>query len=176
MLKIYEYRRFFYPIIIVIVVGAWFYCYFSKSQVTTVILVRHADRTGESLNALGLARAQELSRVLEECNISAIYASNIPRTQETAQPLADHLSLTLNIYDPANLAALAEDIKSNHRGEVVLVVGHSDTVTPTIGLLGISPQPDLIPPSEFDHLYIVTFGRCIYPRLLKMEYGANTPL
>ncbi len=177
MIKINDYRRFILPIVIIICFCGWLFCYFSISPVTTVILVRHGDRdpTGNDLNGLGLARAQELARVLDECPITTIYASNVSRTQQTAQPLATQLGLTLQIYDPANLQALTDEIKSQHTGEIVLVVGHSDSVSPTIELLGISPPPSLIPGNEFDHLYIVTFGRRTTTRMLKMEYGVNTP-
>lgn len=177
MLKFITFRWYAFPIILICGLCYYFFCYLWVSPLTTVILVRHGDRTGEELNDLGLARAQELKRVLSTSNITTIYASTVNRTQQTAQPLATQLGLQLHIYNPNNLQAeLVDDIKLHHRGEVILVVGHSDTVSPTIGLLGVSPAPPLIPGNEFDNLYVVTFGRKVVSKLVQMKYGAPTPL
>ena len=57
---------------------------------TRIILVRHTERPDgvDTLNAVGLARAEELSRVLAKADVEIIFASNRYRTQQTAQPLA----------------------------------------------------------------------------------------
>ena len=159
MEKFIKFRWYVFPVILICGICSYFWYYFWLTPLTTVILVRHADKTGEELNTLGLARAQELKRVLSESNITTIYASNVNRTQQTALPLATLLGLNLHIYNPNNLQTeLVDDIRLNHRGEVVLVVGHSNTISPTIGMLGISSPPPNIPDTEFDNLYVVYFG------------------
>ena len=177
MEKNIRYLRYLIPALVIICICCFVFCYYFKTPVTTVILVRHADRTGsiDQLNADGIARAQELARVLDVAGITNIYASTYNRTQQTASPLATQLGITVVTYDAGNLPDLVNDIKSNHKGEVTLVVGHSNTVLPTIGLLGITPVPPDIPEYEFDHLYIVTFGKQVTTRMIKMEYGADTP-
>src|SRR4029453_9075189 len=81
----------------VVVVFAYF-ATFSR-PVTTIILVRHAEKNIEpnnpnpNLSPAGQARAQELVRVLGNAGITAIYATQFVRTQQTAQPLATHLGL-----------------------------------------------------------------------------------
>lgn len=171
---------YFYPYIITILIFCciflYVFCIYTFSPVTSVILVRHADRAGtaDSLNALGDIRAQELDRVLHEAGISAIYASEFNRTQATAHDLASSLGITLEIYDPNNISALVDAIMANNKGEVILVVGHSNTVPETIGLLGISPQPPDIDHDEYDHMYHLTLSDHTLPRLIKMEYGADT--
>lgn len=172
-----RFNRYLVPILIIVCFCLYLFCWYLKSPVTTVILVRHADRTGsvDQLNTNGFARAQELSRVLYEANISAIYTSTFNRTQQTANPIATALGISVDIYDAGNIADLVEDITTNHKGEVILVVGHSNTVPETIGLLGISPVPPEIPHSEYNHMYLVTKNNKSIPRMIKMEYGNDTP-
>lgn len=172
-------------IIAVLIVGCFFsywWCCYLKTSVTTVILVRHADRTGteENINtSLGVPRAEELARVLGNANISAIYTSTANRTQQTAQPLAAQLGITPETYPIANLdvdlPALADEIKTQHRGKVVLVVGHSNTVPQTINHLGYAPALSDIPHAEYDNMYILTLSKKTSARLVKLKYGAHTP-
>src|SRR4030095_14351548 len=82
-----------------VVVFAYF-ATFSR-PVTTVILVRHAEKNIEpnnpnpNLSPAGEARAQELVRILGSSGITAIYASQFVRTQQTVQPLATRLGLPI---------------------------------------------------------------------------------
>jgi broad specificity phosphatase PhoE len=177
MKKITIYLKYILPALILGFICCYFFCCYVKSPVTTIILIRHADRAGseDQLNSAGEARAQELVRILDEANISAIYASSANRAQQTANPLATQLGLSILTYDSNNLQALVNEIKNQHRGKVVLVVGHSDTVPVIIGLLGIQPAPGAIPGNEFDNLFIVTLNKRSIPRMIKIEYGAYTP-
>jgi len=125
---------------------------------TTLFLVRHADvlaGTNPHLSAAGQARAHELDRVLGGTGIAAIYASEFTRTQETAQPLAASLGLTVKVLGAGSPAAIVQDTRTNHPGHTVLVVGHSDTIPEIIGLCG-GPQIPAIAPTEFDRLYVLT--------------------
>jgi len=170
-----KFNKWYYIFPIIILCCFVIYCWFFYPLPQTVFLVRHADKQGNSdaLSAAGEARAQELSRVLRHADIVAIYASEFNRTQETAAPIATDLGLTVILYNANDLAALANQIKSNHSGQNVLVVGHSNTVPSTIGLLGISPQPPNIPEQEYDHLYIVIRHSKILNKLIKLRYGTS---
>lgn len=165
------------PIFILVPMVLWLVCYFFITNPTTVFLVRHADRLEglDSISPTGLIRANELKRVMDEANIDVVYASQYNRTQETAAPLATALGLTVQLYSTDNIAQLATDIKTTHKGKRILVVGHSNTVPQTIGALGFSPQPADIPEAEYDHLYLAIIHAKISNQLIKMEYGANTP-
>lgn len=108
----------------------------SSGCVTTVLVVRHAERANSSSTSPisdpeGKNRARALAHVASEAGVSAIYATEYLRTQQTAQPLADRLGLPIDtsFADPS---ALAEKILSDHVGDTVLVVGHSNTVGPII--------------------------------------------
>ncbi|MEK7249295.1 MAG: histidine phosphatase family protein, partial [Bacteroidota bacterium] len=74
---------------------AW-YCWYSP--VTTIILVRHAERLNDtdttSISEVGIQRAQALAHVVSAAGVSKIYVSEKVRTQQTAATTAIALSIT----------------------------------------------------------------------------------
>jgi broad specificity phosphatase PhoE len=149
-----------------------------KPRVTVVLVVRHADRDGtnDALTAAGVARAKELAEVAAKAGVSAVYATATTRARDTAKPLAERLHLPVEEY--ANEAEAASRIASGHAGDVVLVVGHSNTTT---GLAEAITGQDLYPTpanpltDDFDNLLVVakpvggTGGSVI-----NLQYGADS--
>jgi len=158
------------------------FAYFSTFErpMTTVILIRHAEKNIEpanpdpDLSPAGQTRAQELARMFGDAGIKAIYATQYKRTQQTVKPLADKLGLTAISVDARNTAELVKQIRAQHNGEVVLVSGHNNTVPEIIAALG-GPTLPVIPETEFDNLYVVTIYRVGSAKLLKMKYGSPMP-
>ena len=89
---------------------------------------------------------------------------------QTAQPLASHLGISTTPYSDS--VALGSTIKTSHAGEVVFVVGHSDTVPDIIQALGGEAMPDLM---EYDNLFMVTLCGSNDVKVVHMEYGALSP-
>lgn len=145
---------------------------------TTLLIVRHADRagTGDALDASGALRAKDLARVSERAGISAIYHSDTVRARDTAAPLARALGLVPIERSATDVAGLVAAILSDHRGQRVLVVGHSNTVPQIISAAGGPPSADL-EHEEYDELFVLT--RCECPRasseLIRLQYGAASP-
>lgn len=89
----------------------WLSYFFSTSPVTTILIVRHAEKNIEpnnpnpSLSAEGIARSQTLRHVLGESNVKTIYTSQFLRTQQTAQPLAERLGLNATQIDAKDTRA-----------------------------------------------------------------------
>jgi phosphohistidine phosphatase SixA len=166
---------------------------------TTALVLRHAERPpglNPSLSQEGQMRAQELIQVAGEAGVTAIYANDFCRTAQTSQPLADHLGLPINVQengfsgdqledcDPAitvpvnrlapeidTHAKLVDHILQEHRGKVVLIVGHSHTVPQIVEALG-APSVPQIPGNEYDNLFIVTVPRWRgSPKIVKAKYG-----
>ncbi len=160
-----------------VIVFAWL-SVFSR-PVTTVILIRHAEKvidpnnSDQDLSTAGEQRAQELVRVFGDAGINAIYATQFKRTQETVKPLADRLGLAITQVNSKNTAELLTQIRSQHRGQVIFVCGHNNTVPEIIAALG-GPQFPVIPESEFDNLYVVTVYRTGKAKVVKLKYGAPT--
>ncbi len=148
-----------------------------------VIALRHADRTaGDDLNALGRERADLLARMLGESGVSVAFRSEFVRAQKTVNPLKAKLGDALQVVevkldngDAADYGkAVATQVKALAANAVVAVVGHSDTVGPTIEALGGDPI-DPIDHDEFDKLFVLFIAPDASTSLLKLRYGAPTP-
>ena len=158
------------------------FAYFSTFErpMTTIILVRHAEKNIEpanpdpDLSPAGQARAQELARMFGDAGIRAIYATQYKRTQETVKPLAEKIGVPATTIDAKNTAELVKQIRAQHNGDVVFVAGHNNTVPEIIAALG-GPQLPIIPETEFDNLYVVTIYRVGKAKVLKMKYGSAMP-
>ncbi len=136
--------------------------------VTTALVVRHAERSNDSLTPAGRVRAEKLAHVAGEAGVTAIYATEFIRTQQTVQPLAAHLGLPVNLYPAADVEGLVDQILSDHAGEVVLIAGHGDTVPAIIKELGGESMPLI---KEYDNLFIVTVYGPGSAKVIHLNYG-----
>lgn len=133
-----------------------------------VIAVRHAERgtddpSDPSLSEAGQLRAQSLATALEHANVTAIYTTQFRRTQQTAIPLSEAtgVPVTVRPIDATNIATYAADlnrhIRRTHRGDAVLVVGHSNTIPDLVtAISGVTVPP--ISESEYTRFYTITIG------------------
>lgn len=144
----------------------------------TIILVRHAEKMivkpenkDPDLSPAGLARAQELGRVFGNSGITAIYATQYKRTQQTVKPLAEKLGLPVTQVEAKKTTELVKQIRSRNAGQVIFIAGHNNSVPEIIAALG-GPKLPIIPEEEFDNLYILTVQRDGTAKLLKMKYGS----
>jgi phosphohistidine phosphatase SixA len=160
------------------VLAAWYFL--DKQPVTTVILVRHAEKNIEpenpnpTLSPAGQTRAQTLAHLLGQSGINAVYATQYIRTQSTAAPLADHLGLKVNQTEARNVAELVRQIKTNNVGGIVFAAGHNNSVPEIIAALGGGTFP-IIPESEYDNMFIVTVQRFRQTKVVKLKYGNPSP-
>ncbi len=135
---------------------------FDYNGVTTVIVVRHAEKAAEPaadppLTGAGAARAQALSDYVRGMPVAAIVSTDFVRTRATAAPLAARLGLAPEIVDARardHARVVADGILAHHRGQTVVVVGHSNTVPDIVAALG-APRPANICDGEYDNLYVV---------------------
>jgi broad specificity phosphatase PhoE len=161
-----------------VVVFAYFATF--RRPVTTVILVRHAEKNIEpnnsdpDLSPAGQARAQEIVRIFGDAGINTIYATQYKRTQETVKPLADKLGLPVNLVNSKNTSDLVAQIRAQHSGQVIFIAGHNNTVPEIVAALG-GPTFPIIPETEFDNLYIVTVYRTGKAQVVKLKYGTPSP-
>jgi len=150
----------------------------AAQAVTTVILVRHAEKVSDEgdppLSEAGAARANELARVLSDARVSAIYTTQYKRTQNTAAPLATALGVTPKVMRVGKTTTYAADvvreILQHHAGKTVLVVGHSNTTVDVLRELGVKELPS-IPETQYDDLFVVTLANNAIPKLVALRYG-----
>lgn len=125
----------------------------ASAEVTMIYLVRHGEKGAGNDPALtpeGVARARNIATTLGKANIAQIYSSNYLRTKQTAEPLSTKLNVPVQTYDPGKQAAFAKQVlalKGN-----TLIVGHSNTLTELVRLLGGQAGGD-IADDEFNRLY-----------------------
>ena len=156
---------------------AWF---FELQATTTIIFVRHAEQVRDSgdnpsLSDAGIRRVAELTRQLVDADvvagIDAIYSTPLNRAEETARPLADALDLPINSYDPADTEDVLTTILKAHKGKIILVVGHSNTVPLLIANLGASKKVPAISHGEFDNIYIISIPWFGKTKTIRLRYG-----
>ena len=147
---------------------AWF---FESQATTTIIFFRHAEQTSHDeadppLSEAGQRRVAELTRQLVDADvvagIDAIYSTPYIRSLETARPLADRLDLPINTYSADDTEEILDTILKNHKGKIILVIGHSSTLPVLIANLGASKKVPAIAQNEFDNIYIISipwFGK-----------------
>jgi broad specificity phosphatase PhoE len=149
---------------------------------TTVIFVRHADTDAAMagpdndapLNERGQQRAELLADYMQNIDVvagpNAIYASDKRRTQETAAPLAKRLNLEVQIANHQDPEGFMADVKREHRGEIVLVVSHSNTIAPLIDELHGSKNLRPFEHDDYDRVYIVTIPGYGKVKTLELRY------
>jgi len=148
-----------------------------------LILVRHAEKKivppenkDPDLSPAGVARAEELVRMFSDAGVTAIYATQYKRTQQTIKPLADKLRLPVTQVEAKQTPELVKQIRARGAGQVAFIAGHNNTVPEIIAAMG-GPQLPIIPETEYDNLYILTVQADGSAKLLKMKYGsAVTPI
>jgi phosphohistidine phosphatase SixA len=144
----------------------------SAAPAGTFFLLRHADDLDEGrdpvLTDVGESRARELADMLEPAGIDYILSSDYHRTRDTVAPLAALLDLPVELYDPRDLPALVAILRE--RGEVGLVVGHSNTTPDLVELLGGDPGTP-IAETEFDRLYVVVTDFSTPATTIRLRYG-----
>lgn len=143
---------------------------------TTVIVVRHAEKASNErdpvLSDKGQVRAELLAHMFGQTPIDAIFTTQYLRTRETAEPLAAARNLKAIALDATDsyIAELAARIRESHRGDTIVIVGHSNTVPPILAALGVA-NPAAIRDEEYDHLYILTIRGDDTVHLLPLRYG-----
>ncbi len=147
-----------------------------QEGLTTVYLVRHAEKDtvpegNPRLNEEGEERAQQLLHVLEEAGVTAIYATQFRRTQDTVRPLADLLGLEVEIIHADESDRLVDTIRQDHRAGVVVVCGHSNTVPEIIVALGAGPVAPIEEANEYDNLYVVRLAEGGEAGVTTLKFG-----
>jgi broad specificity phosphatase PhoE len=160
----------------------------AQENPTIVVLVRHAEKAAQpaddpGLTPEGAARAEALIGTVG--SVDAIFTTQFARTRATAEPLARARGVSVSVVAyPVNpmagsggatgyAKALAERIRRDHRGQTVVVVGHSNTVPAIVEALGATPAGE-IPDSEYDNLFIVVLPAEGTARLVRAKYGERS--
>ena len=152
------------------------------AQPSTVILVRHAEKgavpaNDPDLTPAGMQRALDLAAVLADARVGSVITTHLQRTQLTAAPLVKAAALTpivVRAGGGSHADSVAAAVRRRPAGEVVLVVGHSNTIPAIIAALGGPRLPDLCD-AQHSMLFVLELGGSGSPRLIKSRYGPADP-
>lgn len=150
-----------------------------KEGPTTLILVRHAEKavdgsTDPPLSPEGERRADELALVLDLMDIRAVYSTPYQRTRRTAAPTADKKGLRIREYKPGHEMAFIQQVIAAHRGETVLVVGHSNTVPKLANAAAGKEKYGDLEDSVYDNLFIAVFPASGPAAICRLRFWPHT--
>lgn len=114
-------------------------CTCPPQPITTFILVRHAEKAGDppddpGLTEKGRERAGELVHLLKEAAVDAIYSTPFSRVRQTVDPLSVAKGIPVSEYKAFEPEEIEQMIEA-HRGGLIVVAGHSDSIPWTANLL-----------------------------------------
>ena len=127
----------------------------------TIFLVRHAEKaqSGDTkdpdLSEIGRARAESLATMLKDAGITAIYATEFKRTQQTAEPFARALGLKMAIVPAKETEALVAKLKEAPGNAII--IGHSNTIPEILKALGVTTA-QLVDEADYDNLFVLVSG------------------
>jgi len=153
----------------------FFFFSIPEDDCSTFYLIRHAEkvRTNKSdrdpaLNEKGIIRALNWKDYFIDKDISKIYSTNYKRTLETVKPIEVAMGLTAILYSPSSINY--KNFISSNKGEIVLVVGHSNTIPDFVNELINDQVYSQIDDLNNSNLYIVNLcDSSISHRLIKVN-------
>ena len=156
----------------------------AAAQPSTVILVRHAEKAAAPANdpvlsAEGAQRAADLAVALASAHVTSVVTTQLQRTQLTAKPVLDAIgkaAIVVPVSSPvsAHVDAVAAAVRARPAGDVVLVVGHSNTIPAILAALGGPKLPDLCD-GQYSVIFILEYPAAGAPHLIRAKYGAADP-
>lgn len=153
-----------------------------RAQPATVIIVRHAEKASQTdsdpvLSDAGTQRARDLAAALADARVGSVVTTQYQRTRLTAADVLAATGLTpivVTAGGATHAADVAAAIRARPAGEVVLVVGHSNTVTPIIAALGGPKLPNICD-SQYANMYVLEMNGANAPKLIRASYGKADP-
>ena len=123
-----------------------------------IFLARHAEKAkggadpkNPELSEAGRGRAELLARMLKDAGVTAIFATEYKRTQQTAEEIARASGTQVTIVPAKDTAGLVEKLKAS--GGNAVVIGHSNTLPEIIKALGVEKAVE-VAETEYDNLFI----------------------
>jgi 2,3-bisphosphoglycerate-dependent phosphoglycerate mutase len=146
-----------------VVLSLFAFTVLAQQKVTTVILIRHAEKmmdgtSDPDLTESGRNRAVLLADLLSKTKIDAIYSTHFKRTENTVAPLAQRHGLTIQNYDGGKMPEV-DAMLSKHQGGTIVICGHSNTTPAIVNYLtGHNDEFKTFDDSDYGNLVIVS--RC----------------
>lgn len=146
-------------IIILSLIAGGVFC--QDNDVTQLFFIRHAEKVKDGsddpmLTERGEARAENWAQIFQNVDFDAIYSTQTIRTLSTALPTAVESKLEITPYNANEIDIIK--LAKKHKGQVILVVGHSNTTPRLVNLLIEEKRYGEIETNNNSNLYIVNFS------------------
>jgi broad specificity phosphatase PhoE len=135
-------------------------CDKAESEITTFILLRHAEKVIDGtddpdLTAEGVERAERVAFMLKATDVDAIYSTNYKRTRNTVAPLAESKNIQVLPYEAHN-PDIIDMMVNSHRGKTIVICGHSNNIPWTANLLTGTESLKDFREDDYDNMLIVS--------------------
>jgi len=131
----------------------------------TLIVIRHAERTGDDLNADGIARAQALADALAGVEIDGIFTPATQRNIDTARPLAEAKELEIQVIPAVDIA---RTMFKRQPGGTLIWVGNKDNLAALWEEIGAGGEP----PVNYGEMFIVPMSGLNASGVERSTFGA----
>lgn len=135
----------------------------AQSEVTTFVLVRHAEKADDGtrdpdLSPEGKQRADKLAQLLSHQQVNVALSTDYKRTTQTVAPLVAKQGLTLVKYRTLTDAGL-DSLALKHKGATVLIVGHSNSVPAMANHLLNEKKLNQFDESDYGNLLVISVAK-----------------
>ncbi len=138
----------------------------SFAQVSTYILVRHAEKdttaqgskmmaSDPPLSKDGEQRAIDLVGALKDYSIDGIFSTDYARTKSTATPISKKSGKAIQTYSPKDLKTFVDQLLLQ-KGKTILIVGHSNTTPALANLLLKEEKFKALDEAVYNKIFIIT--------------------
>jgi 2,3-bisphosphoglycerate-dependent phosphoglycerate mutase len=139
-------------------------CYSQENELTTLILIRHAEKEKDGskdpvLSADGVRRAERLCHIFEKTQIDAVYSTDYNRTRQTVSPLAKIKNVPVDLYTVDPASNYVDKILETMRGKTVLICGHSNTIPSIVNKFRGEKEVEDFPDTEYNNILILVIDK-----------------
>lgn len=150
-------------------------CAAEPAPASVAILVRHAEKLDgvedPGLSPEGKTRAERLAAVLAPAKIDVLVASDLLRTRETLQPIADLKGLPIAEVDDADPGAVVARIRGLAPGAAAVVCHHSYTIPTILRGLGVEGAEGIdVSGKNYDQFLVLILPPGGKTQLLHLKY------
>lgn len=136
-----------------------------------VYIIRHAEKAaGEdpTLTPSGRRRAAGWAEMLSQAGLDLVLTSDAARTRETGGVIADALGLPHDSLPAEDIAGLVDTLQFDHEGDVVLIVGHTETIPGILEYLGATESVELAR-DDYASLFVLLDAGGSAPRMIRLR-------
>lgn len=143
-------------------------------DLTTFILVRHAEKMDDGtkdpdLSEAGELRARRLAEHLRATDITAVYSTPYQRTRNTVNAIAEEHNISVQEYEPFDPETLTRMLQA-HPGGIILISGHSNTTPNLVNALIGEERFEQLDESDYENLFIVTLTEIGSGKAVHLHY------